>query len=916
MTLACPQCKSAISRERQRFCYRCGHDLRVFYDSLNAPAKEDSLNSGTAMFGTPHEARPPRPSTVTGEQPVARETGEQSLDLDTLAIDPVDLTAETAPASGDRKATLRILLPTGDVFDKELASAEAQVGKGPRNDIVIADPAVSTTHSLIKLEADGYLLTDLGSRNGTYLNGERISEPRRLNHGDVIGMGLSKLTFRLSDYSETGAIQRSDILALHSRQTPPPLTEDSLAQALSSEGIISGGEVSRLREENPGRRLYRTLIESKAVAEDKLRDLMGRVFKIPAADLSTAQVDDALAAQFPSRLARSSQVFPIAMEGNRLALAVADPTDTAVVEEAQREMNMPIDVRLATASEITRLIDRHYGPKIIGVLPSGEKLEYPINKSETEIGKAAHNHIVLTDPTVSNTHAVLLARDGGYSIVDLGSRNGTYINGERLSTRARVLRHGDAIQLGQTVFTFRNPGETTENITAVLSEDAVREIRKRAQAEPEAKAGGPTTPSPVPSGAVESPPAQAGQKHKEKAGARAEVEAPRQAHVPPPAAAAPVASAVAETQGEEEKRKKKKKKKTEEERVKAAYIRAIGGILATLLSVGLTVMLTMTLMRSNQPPPPASNGAGNTNTGGVVPARRSRFSASPTGIVPLPGGTYEASGVIQVPNDAAVLFVDDGKPRQVFYMRVDGEGRAGEIKPVPLDVKIENPEGITYGGGYFYVVSSQSDPAKGELNGLARFVFDPASQTVQGQAEVIGDLRSFLIGNVPALKGAGELPGAEGGLNIEGIAWDPVHERLILALRSPVVNDQALLVPLRLRDPRGPFSGENLSVQGPGAIPLSVGGLGIRDIHYDSRLKAFLILAGATETQKKTEFKLWVWDGGTDPSHPGSTPVEEVAIDPGMKPEGVAHLRADGKDFIFIVGDASRYLKLDYASGQ
>ena len=38
---------------------------------------------------------------------------------------------------------------------------------------------------------------------------------------------------------------------------------------------------------------------------------------------------------------------------------------------------------------------------------------------ETEIGKAPHNRIVLSDPTVSGTHAIVLARDGGYNIVDL-----------------------------------------------------------------------------------------------------------------------------------------------------------------------------------------------------------------------------------------------------------------------------------------------------------------------------------------------------------------------------------------------------------------------------------------------------------------------------------------------------------------
>jgi pSer/pThr/pTyr-binding forkhead associated (FHA) protein len=864
------------------------------------------------MFGSPTEGRTPRPSTVTGEQPVARETGEQSLDPETLAIDPVDVTAEAFPLrpEGENKATLRILLPTGDVFDKELVNAEAQMGKGPRNDIVIADPAVSTTHALIKAEKDGYMLTDLGSRNGTHLNGERITEPRRLSHGDVIGLGLSRLTFRLNDYSETGAIQKDEMNALPSRSTPPPLTEDSLAQALSAEGLIPSGEVARLREEKAGRRLYRALIETRAIAEEKLRDLMSRIFKIPVVDLASADMDEALATRFPARLARARQIFPIAVESNRLALAVADPTDTDAVDEVKRELDMPVDVRLATASEITYQIERHYSPKLIGVLPTGDKLEYQITHLETEIGKAAHNHIVLADQTVSNTHAVVLARDGAYSIVDLGSRNGTYLNGERLGTHAQVLRHGDAIQLGKTVLTFRNPEETAENITAVLSEETVNEIRRRADKEPGPKASASTAPSPIPDAAAPRPTPGTS---KDQPGISNEP-----APEAPPVVIPATASAL-DTQHEEEKKKKKKKKKVEEERIRAAYIRAIGTVVGPLLGAAVTVVLSILFIRyQNAAPtkPHLTGGPANTSTESPAPARKSRVSIAPNAIAQLPGGTFEASGVIQVPNSDAVLFIDDGSPKKVFHMTVDGEGRAGEIKEVPLDINIHDPEGITYGGGYFYIIGSQSDPAGGKRNGLARFAFDPASQTVQGQPEVIEDLRSFLIENVPALKGAGEPPGSEGGLNIEGIAWDPTHESLLLGLRSPLVDEQALLVPLRLRDPRGPFSRENLIVREAQPIRLSLGGLGIRDIHYDTRLKSFLIISGATEIQKKTDFKLWVWAGDTDPANAGTTPGEEATLDRDMKPEGVAHMRVGGKDFIFIVGDASRYLKADYAAGQ
>src|SRR5207302_6611855 len=111
-----------------------------------------------------------------------------------------------------RKATLRILLPTGDVFDRPFSDGDTQIGKGPRNDVVMADAAVSAAHAIIHTEGETYSITDIGSRNGTYVNGERVSGPRKLNHGDVISMGLSKLTFRIADYDDTSAIETDKIL--------------------------------------------------------------------------------------------------------------------------------------------------------------------------------------------------------------------------------------------------------------------------------------------------------------------------------------------------------------------------------------------------------------------------------------------------------------------------------------------------------------------------------------------------------------------------------------------------------------------------------------------------------------------------------------------------------------------------------
>jgi uncharacterized protein DUF3616 len=267
------------------------------------------------------------------------------------------------------------------------------------------------------------------------------------------------------------------------------------------------------------------------------------------------------------------------------------------------------------------------------------------------------------------------------------------------------------------------------------------------------------------------------------------------------------------------------------------------------------------------------------------------------------GGTFEASGVTGVPGMDGVLFVDNGRPGQVFWMGLDQNGtQAGAIKAVSLGIGIEDIEGITTDGTYFYVVSSQSRPKAIALTGLVRFKFEARSQSVEEVAS-IGGLKKFLVENVAELRGVADRKSKDGGLNIEGLAWDPRQGRLLLGLRSPVVDGQALLVPLKLRDPRGAFSIDNLQVEGSKAIRLSLGGIGIRGIEYDARANVFKIISGATEEQQQTDFGLWEWNGDEK-----QRVLREInKFDKTLKPEGVARATSGKRDFLIVVFDAGGY---------
>ena len=67
------------------------------------------------------------------------------------------------------------------------------IGSHPKNDVVLDDTTVSRRHATITRKEGSFELTDLGSTNGTFVNGRRVAEPVVLKSGDEIKFGSVRL---------------------------------------------------------------------------------------------------------------------------------------------------------------------------------------------------------------------------------------------------------------------------------------------------------------------------------------------------------------------------------------------------------------------------------------------------------------------------------------------------------------------------------------------------------------------------------------------------------------------------------------------------------------------------------------------------------------------------------------------------
>jgi hypothetical protein len=267
---------------------------------------------------------------------------------------------------------------------------------------------------------------------------------------------------------------------------------------------------------------------------------------------------------------------------------------------------------------------------------------------------------------------------------------------------------------------------------------------------------------------------------------------------------------------------------------------------------------------------------------------------------------YGASGVVQLP-DGRILIVEDDPHNPLAIVDLFGAVRAETFTPRQIrrvvgsfgTSSLNDLEAATIDGrGHVYASTSHAltttGTAKPEREQLIRFDIN-GSRLVD--VHVHTGLKTALSALDPRFAAAAQAtPGERGGLNIEGLAWDSAHNRLLIGFRNPRRGRRALVV--WLQNPDAVFEeGAAASLLPP--VELDLGGEGVRDLTYSRSLQGFVIVAGSWGQNRHEAPTLWLWDGtATDPPVRLNAPILD-----GLKPEGVADVSSDAARALLIVSD-------------
>jgi pSer/pThr/pTyr-binding forkhead associated (FHA) protein len=360
------------------------------------------------------------------------------------------------------------------------AGPQLRIGRMRENDVVVNNLAVSRFHAVLRRDGDGFVLEDLGSENGTLLNGARVAGSAPITATDVISLGKYELRLVLQPGVQIAGAPKAKAKpsdAWDASQTflaldPPPAVSPKPAAApspLAAAPAFSPSPLAAKPAPAPAPTPALALEEAEEELELPMLDALELESEPEAEPAAAAEPDpdgvfafgeDEVASPGDDAVAGSEPAIEAAplTTPNREHTSLFDfgsPAEPAGPEEIPAEFVVAPEAA-AVAPPVAPAEPRVEALTVYaGVIVQRDGKLHSLRAWEEGdlcAGRAPECEIVLADAGVSRRHAVFTRSGDLYGVRDLESVNGIYVNGQR--TKQHELAVGDVVRIESFELTF------------------------------------------------------------------------------------------------------------------------------------------------------------------------------------------------------------------------------------------------------------------------------------------------------------------------------------------------------------------------------------------------------------------------------------------------------------------------------
>lgn len=324
------------------------------------------------------EALAPTAMAPVAEPPDAGNAGDYletvvaSMETRAAVEEEVDVTITSVNESPAKLIVSR----NGQTREFLLKKPDISIGRAPSNDIALSgDQLASRRHALIHFDGVSYVIRDLVSANGTYINGVELRSPTPLSNGDHVGVGEHELIF----FSVAESAAEPTTMTFHQPEAaevnPETVPVPGQADTLEPFGayVTQGDSVAAGAWENAAVSQEDVEEEIKTTTDAELVETAGASVSAAFATVTYEEQDDAYpqASAYPEMASASAQAEVEVPEATIIErIELTEESSVSVVEEEEEvEEGAPADISIAERLRLTETVNEEDMPLPVPQLP-------------------------------------------------------------------------------------------------------------------------------------------------------------------------------------------------------------------------------------------------------------------------------------------------------------------------------------------------------------------------------------------------------------------------------------------------------------------------------------------------------------------------------------------------------------------